>query len=354
MAKARITAEKTTPILPSGEAPYTGATTTDPVTVTPPSAWGEFGSLDVLDSSSSSQAQVPKLYANALKHKIFLPLTMFTYDHLTAIAPNIKTEKFVIPSSLAKIIIPDVKPYLPLEDQMPKAEWDNAWDRFIGTISSACGEQYGRMFRNWYQACKQHSYYQKDDMFPIIRRFDIDKRCLFFACDRGFVLGKYLLDGVDGITSYAANYSIQKQTELARQNENAIFTLTNKLSPMRSLPSASGPDRSSKRNNFRNPSSLFQSSNRTPTASPDCCSRCGRNSHRAKDCSESTLANGTDPIICDLRGGRFFTRAGNLERCFRVNAGLTCSNSSHATSGKHKCSLCGDASHAAPQCSKAE
>ena len=75
MAKARITAEKTTPIVPSGEALYAGVTT-----VTPPSAWGEFGSLDVLDSSSSSQAQVPKLYTDALKHKIFLPLTMFTYD----------------------------------------------------------------------------------------------------------------------------------------------------------------------------------------------------------------------------------------------------------------------------------
>ena len=183
---------------------------------------------------------------------------MFTYDHLTAIAPNIKTEKFVIPSSLMKIIIPDVKPYLPLEDQMPKAEWDNAWDRFIGAISSACGEQYGRMFQDWYQACKQHSYYQKDDMFPIIRQFDIDKRRLFFARDRGFVLGKYLLDGADGNTSYAANYSIQIQTELARQNENAIFALTNRLSPMRSLPPASGPDRSAKRNNFRNPSSPFR------------------------------------------------------------------------------------------------
>jgi hypothetical protein len=362
MAKARIAAEKVTSIVPSGETPYSSAgmpsLTTATIAPTPstavPPAWGDFSSLVVLDSSSSSRAQVPKLYTDALKHKIFLPLSMFTYDHLTDVAPNIKTEKFVIPSSLTKIIIPDVKPYLPLEGQMPKAEWDNAWSRFVDAISSACGVQFGKMFQSWYHACKQHSYYQKDDTFPLIQQFDIDKRRLFFAHDPGFVLGKYLLDGADGITSYAANYSIQRQTDLARQNEIAISALANKLSPTRSLPPTSGPDRSPKRNSFRSSSSSFQSSNRPTTASPDCCSRCGRNSHRARDCSESTLADGGDPIICDLRGGRFFTRAGNLERCFRFNAGLACSNSGHTTSGKHKCSLCGNAGHAAPQCSKAE
>jgi len=36
---------------------------------------------------------------------------MFTYDHLSNVAPNIKTEKFTIPSNLTKIVIPDTKPY---------------------------------------------------------------------------------------------------------------------------------------------------------------------------------------------------------------------------------------------------
>ena len=70
-----------------------------------------------LDSASASRPHVSSLYINALRHKIYLPLNMFTYDHLTTIGPNIKTEKITIPS-----------------------------------------DEFGKVFKEWFDACKEHSY----------------------------------------------------------------------------------------------------------------------------------------------------------------------------------------------------
>lgn len=86
-------------------------------------------------------------------------------------------------------------------------------------------------------------------MFPIIRQFDIDKCRQFFGQDKGFMLGKYLLEGADGITSYAANYSVEKQIDLAKQSETAITALVHKLISSCSSYTI-GPDCTSKRASF--------------------------------------------------------------------------------------------------------
>lgn len=300
----------------------------------PASSWGSFNALPVLDNAGGSSVHVPSEYIGALRHKVYLPLSMFTYTHLTLVAPSVETEKYTDPATMAKVIIPKTKLYLPTELELSKADWDGAWKRYIVAITDASDEDFGRMFRSWYEACQAHTYYHRDDLFPVLRRFDADKRKMFFARPRGFLLHSNLFDGPEGIVAAAADYSIQ-------------LASTPRLSPS---ASSIGPARTFKRPVNR--PTPFPPSNRQPTAAVDCCARCGRTGHRARTCTQSTIANGSDPILCDFRDGRFFTRAGGEERCFRFNSGLQCQLQDHSANGKHKCTLCGGFNHPATSCTR--
>ncbi|KAF8306979.1 hypothetical protein DL93DRAFT_154412 [Clavulina sp. PMI_390] len=336
--------KSTTPKTPYGSVPV-GALKASSTT---PAPWGNFDSLPRLDPSGAAQVHIPIEYIAALTNKVYLPLNMFTYDHLTKEAPQIDTEKYTHPLTLAKIVVPKTKPFLSAEYDLPKAQWDGAWRRYIDAIEEASGDtQFADMFRRWHQICRNHSFYERDDMFPVLRQFDIDKRKLFFHRRDGFVLDESLLSGPEGIVSFAADYSIQQQREAIKLNEASIAAMNAKLS----TTCSSGPERSPRR--FTRPQP-FPAGNRTLSANPDCCARCGRKGHQARRCHESTLAKGGSPILCDFRDGRFFTRANNEERCFRFNSGLHCNSTDHAAAGKHKCTLCGSDAHCAVQCSRAE
>lgn len=217
------------------------------------------------------------------------------------------------------------------------------------------------MFRAWYLCCKNTEQYKDNESFPIIRQFEIDTRRRFFAHDGKFRLGRYILDGPNGITPFAANYALKLQREQAKQTESSFAAMRKQTEASFSAlaqkfsPSSAGVDRNPRHASLnRLSNSSFPSSNRPPAASPGCCARCGRKAHRARDCTESTVAKTGDSIICDFRNGRLYTRAGNVERCFRYNSGLGCSTTAHATEGKHKCTLCGNDNHAAVNCGRAE
>lgn len=353
----RSTAGTKDPLVPSLPFPYSGGIRTAPASTL---GWGNVEDLTDLNITAASSARVPDSYITALRHKVYLPLSMFTHEHLMKEAANVEQEKHTLPS-LAKVMIPKVKQFMESELLLAKADWDGAYEYLIPAIKVAGGESFAEMFRDWHLCCKSTEQYQDNDSFHIIRQFDTDMRRRFFAHNGSFRLGSYLINGANGITRFAANYALKRQIEQAQQLASSIATLQKETEAGFAAlargyaPSSIGPDRGAKRvNTIRQINTPFHASNRPIAASPGCCTRCGRKSHRARDCTETTLATSKDPIVCDFNNGRLHTRVGNHERCFRFNSGVGCNRTAHPTKGKHKCSLCGNDDHAAVNCGRAE
>lgn len=108
-----------------------------------------------LDTSNPGFVQPPVLYKDAILHQIDLSLTMFTNHQLTDVAPNVKTERFTIPKSLKKIVIPNVAPYTNAELLMTKDQWNEAWPHFIIAVAGALGSNFGEMFQGYYNFMKR-------------------------------------------------------------------------------------------------------------------------------------------------------------------------------------------------------
>ena len=274
------------------------------------SRWAVSGPLQRLELAISSSSEAPRHFHDAIKCKLYIPLNMFTFSHLETIAMTAKQTRWVDPDSGDKIFVPDTASFINLEGTLSKSEWEEGYRNFIPVVRNACGPDMADMFTRWHSLCQTHHLYRNDNDFIIILRFDISIRKQFFLKTEPFELGEYLFAGTNGIQRFA--YEVQNE-----RNATALAAAT--ASPA-IAPYSGGPDRQHKpRGGYpRNPS--FPPSSRGFAASLGCCARCGRKSHRARDCSEDKLSKG-GAISCDYKDGRFITRDTNKELCFRYNTG---------------------------------
>jgi hypothetical protein len=113
---------------------------------------------------------------------------------------------------------------------------------------------------------------------------------------------------------------------------------------------SSGAERSQQTRPSLSHQSSFPSGSPSPTPRIGCCAQCGRNTHRARECKESTLRNGRDAIPTEARPdsrGLWSKGARGQEICVRYNIG-TCINDRHPQ--MHICTLCLQRGHGAQTC----
>jgi hypothetical protein len=299
------------------------------------SRWALSAPLPRLELAVSPNTEAPRHFHDAVKCKLYIPFNMFTTEHLETIAVTAKQTRWVDPDTSDKIYVPDTTSFINAEGSLSKSQWEEAYRNFIPVIQNACGPELADMFRRWHSLCQTHHLYRSDSDFVIILRFDISIRKQFFLKSEPFELGEYLFAGTNGIQRFA--YEVQNERNAAALAAAGAYS--------------GGPERTQKpRQGYARPP--FQPSSRPYTAPASCCARCGRKSHRARDCSEEKLAKGGD-IISDFRDGRFFLRNGNKELCFRFNTGSRCTYAEHSRD-THRCTLCSRSGHGAYTCSQCE
>jgi len=305
------------------------------------SRWALSGPLPRLETAVSSYTEAPRQFQDAIKCKLYVPLNMFTSEHLETIAVTAKQTRWVDPDTGDKIYIPDSTNYIDVENTLSKSLWEEAYRNFVLVIKGVCGAQMADMFSRWHTLCQTHHLYRSDDDFVIILRFDISIRKQFFWKSEPFDLGEYLFTGTNGIQRFA--YEVQ--------NERNATVLAAAVSGPSAVTTYSGGADRSRKSRQAYPRSPFQQGSRTYTASVGCCARCGRKSHRVRECTEEKLAKG-GAVISDFRDGHFFLREGNKELCFRFNTGNRCTYPEHPDA--HRCTLCGRSGHGAHSCPRSE